>query len=90
MASEYGEFSKEDRDAQQNRRAERLPIRTAEIEELRNLGYRVEMLTPYQFRVNGFFDLYPIHHRWHNTITGSRGEYHPFYLKGQIKRVINK
>lgn len=61
------------RQDQQARRAERLPVRTDEIFALRNEGYKVEQLTPYQFRINGVLDLYPIHNRWHHINTGQRG-----------------
>ncbi len=64
---------KEYREAQQLRRKERLPVRQQEIEALSELGYEVKRLTDYQYRINGFIDLYPIHNRWHNLKTGKRG-----------------
>jgi hypothetical protein len=64
---------KEMREAQQKRRADRLPVRQAEIEKLTNEGYEVKMLTDYQYRINGEYDLYPIHNRWHHLPTNKRG-----------------
>jgi hypothetical protein len=63
------------RKEQQERRAARLPVRTAEIERLSTAGYRVRRLTDYQFRVEEKLDLYPIHRRYHNIETGRRGQY---------------
>jgi len=65
---------KERREAQQQRRAERLPRRQLEIEMLFP-EYQVQKLTPYQFRINGVIDLYPIHRNWHNIKTQKRGVY---------------
>lgn len=67
------EDMKDHRQAQQKRRAERLPIRQDEIESIE--GYEVKKLTDYQYRINGIFDLYPIHKRFHNIKTGKRGNY---------------
>lgn len=61
------------REDQQKRRAERLPVRQQEIESLANDGYDVKKLTDYQYRINGVYDLYPIHNRWHHLKTGKRG-----------------
>lgn len=73
MANEDGELFRQMREAQQARRAERLPGRQKEIEALSELGYDVKKLTNYQYRVNGIYDLYPIHNRWHNLKTNKRG-----------------
>jgi hypothetical protein len=72
------------RDAQQQRRRERLPIRQQEIESL--TGVEVKKLNEYQFRVNGKIDLYPIHHRYHILKSGKRGSYKP----GELQNVISK
>lgn len=64
---------KEYREAQQERRATRLPIRQQEIESLSDEGYNVIKLTDYQYRINGTYDLYPIHNRWHHIKTNKRG-----------------
>lgn len=64
---------REMRDAQQQRRAERLPIRQKEIESLSELGYTVRKLTEWQYRINNTYDLYPIHNRWHHLKTNKRG-----------------
>lgn len=61
------------REAQKERRKERLPVRTEEILSLRDIGYTVEKKTDYQFRINGLIDVYPIHNRWHELSTNKRG-----------------
>jgi hypothetical protein len=61
------------KDEQKERRLERLPIRQDEIQSLSEVGYDVKKLTDYQYRINGVFDLYPIHNRWHNLKTNKRG-----------------
>lgn len=71
--SEMGDDMKEYRDAQQKRRAERLPIRQKQIEALSYIGYTVKKLTDFQYRINDTYDLYPIHNRWHNLKTNKRG-----------------
>jgi hypothetical protein len=63
------------REAQQARRARRLPDRTEEILRLRADNFSVKRLTDYQFRVDGRLDLYPIHRRYHDTKTNKRGTY---------------
>jgi hypothetical protein len=65
---------KEYKEAQQKRRAERLPVRQQEIEELTPY-YNVAKLTDYQYRINGILDLFPIHRRFHNIKTNKRGNY---------------
>lgn len=65
---------KDYREAQQKRRADRLPIRQQEIESLAP-AYDVKKLTNYQFRINGTLDLYPIHKNFHNIKTNKRGQY---------------
>lgn len=77
--NETTELWREYRRAQQQRRADRLPIRSAEIEDLSRPGYKVRKLTDYQFRVNGVLDLFPIHRRYHNIKTGRRGGYRGGY-----------
>lgn len=72
---DMGEIWKGHREAQRARRAERLPKRTEEIEGLRRSGFTVEPLTPYQFRIDGALDFYPIHRRYHVLATGRRGTY---------------
>lgn len=81
---------KDYREAQQERRAKRLPIRTDEILELRSFGYTVRKFTDYQYRVNDLVDLYPIHHRVHWLKANKWGEYRPFFLKEQIEKILNK
>lgn len=77
------------RDEQQLRRAKRLPIRQKEIEDLSALGYEVKKLNEgYCYRINGIYDIYPIHHRWHHLKSNNRGNYTPFKLEGFIKQKI--
>lgn len=71
--SQDAEDFKAMRDAQQQRRAKRLPIRQQQIEALAQYGYTVKKLTEWQYRINDTYDLYPIHNRWHNLKTGKRG-----------------
>lgn len=61
------------REAQQERRAYRLPIRQREIEALAGDGFLVVKKTDYQYRINDTYDLYPIHNRWHHLKSGKRG-----------------
>lgn len=75
---------KQYRQDQQDRRKERLPIRTAEILKLTEYSYKVEKLTDYQFRINETLDLYPIHNRFHNIKTGKRGGY------GDLHKMLQK
>ena len=65
---------REYRDSQQKRRAERLPIRQKEIEDL-SPEYEIKKITDYQYRINGIIDLYPIHRNWHNIKKNKRGTY---------------
>lgn len=67
------DFFHEYREAQQKRRAERLPVRQQEIESLVDEGYKVQKFTEFQYRINDTYDLYPIHNRWHNIKTNKRG-----------------
>lgn len=80
---------KEYREAQQKRRAERLPVRQAEIEALAEAGYAVKKLTDYQYRINDTYDLYPIHNRWHHLKSGKRGGARNLseFIKQQIKPI---
>ena len=69
MAEIYRDF----RDAQKERRADRLQKRTSIVLSLRSDGFIVKELTPYQFRVNGVLDIYPLHHRFHDIKRNRRG-----------------
>ena len=71
------------REAQQKRRAERLPIRQKEIESL-SPRHEVKKLTEYQYRINGILDLYPIHKNFHNIKTNKRGKYN------SVEEIIKK
>ena len=82
--SDYGEWCNDYKEAQQERRKERLPIRTDEILELETLGYEVKKFTDYQYRIQGTIDIYPIHRNWHNIKTNKRGN----YTAGKLKHFI--
>jgi hypothetical protein len=71
--SEDSDFYREHREAQQERRAKRVPIRTAEILAIKDKGFKIEQKTDYHFRVNDRLDLYPTHNCWHDTKTNRRG-----------------
>lgn len=71
--TESGEEWSQYKEEQKDRRQERLPIRQAEIESLAGLGYEVKKLTEYHYRINGEYDLYPIHNRWHRLKDNKRG-----------------
>lgn len=73
--SDAGEFHRQYRDEQQERRKKRLPINQQFIFDLGKLGYDVVKISDYQFRVNKKIDLYPIHRRYHNLETKRRGTY---------------
>lgn len=73
--SEESEMWREYKDQQKQRRAERLPARTDEINRLAEKGFDLKWLTTFQCRVNGVIDLYPIHNRYHFIKTGKRGSY---------------
>lgn len=63
------------KEAQKSRRETRLPIRRRQILGLRSKGFNVRELTPYQYRINGEIDVYPIHNKFHNLKSGRRGGY---------------
>jgi len=50
--------------AQKKRREERVIPRRRQILGLRRIGYEVVQLTPYQYRINGELDVYPVHNRF--------------------------
>lgn len=69
---------KDHRRDQQARRAKRLPVRQSIIEALIVIGYSVEKLTDYQYRITKpgslvKVDIYPIHWRYHNITENRRG-----------------
>ena len=84
--SEMGEFWKDYRDDQKDRRQKRLPEKTKEIYDLEQFGYVIEIKTEYQFRVNGAVDLFPIHKRYHDLRSNRRGNYRN--LKTFIKSIL--
>lgn len=86
--SEDGEFCRELREAQQERRRKRLPIRTDAIRSLAAEGFRIEEKTPYQFRIEGVLDVYPIHNRYHDLKRNRRGGYRD--VREFIHRFFNR
>jgi len=58
---------------QRTRRDKRLATRTAELLSLTKEGFLVQILTPYCIRVDEAIDCYPIHNRWHDIKTNTRG-----------------
>lgn len=78
--SEIGEMWEAHREEQKKLKAERLPVRSAEIAALAGEGFEVKMLTPYQFRIThpekrGVLDLFPTHGRYHCVRFNKRGGY---------------
>jgi len=73
--SDLGDNYRAMREAQKERRAERLPKRAAEILALADQGFSVECVTEYQYRINGRLDLYPTHNRYHDVLKNRRGGY---------------
>lgn len=84
MASDYGDLSHANREAQQERRAKRLPGRVEQLLDMKKEGFKIVELSPYQFRVNDVLDIYPIHHRYHDLKKNRRGGF------GYIPTFINK
>ena len=41
--------------------------------ELKRQGYTIEQKTICHFRINGVVDVFPIHNRWHDLRTNTRG-----------------
>lgn len=76
MSTDETEIWKEYRRAQRQRRRNRLSPRIDAIVALRAKGYDVQELNGgYQFRIDGALDLYPIHQRYHDLRTQTRGGY---------------
>ena len=73
--SDQAEYWKAIREQQQQDRAERREEGVAAIARLATLGFRVEAITPYQFRINGSLDVYPTNRRFHCLTDGERGTY---------------
>ena len=77
---------KEYKEAQRKRRAERVIIRRRQILGLRRLGYEVIQLTPYQYRINGEIDVYPVHNRFCKLCYRRWGNYKD--VEELVKRTI--
>lgn len=69
LSQTFGAFEAE----RKERRFDRLARRTAKIMELEAEGFRIEALSPYQFRINGVVDLYPLSGRFHILKENRRG-----------------
>jgi hypothetical protein len=63
----------EHRRQQKERRRIRLARRTNEIKELTRAGFDIREITPYQFRIDGRLDIFPVHNRFHDIKTDERG-----------------
>jgi hypothetical protein len=46
-----------------------------ELDTAKKAGFRIEEMTPYQFRINGRLDIYPIRRRYHDVKRDARGTY---------------
>ena len=74
--SDLGDEYRDRREAQKMRRIKRLPLRQDEILSLRKEGFSVlDKNGGYQFRINGYIDLFPIHQRYHDLRNNKRGSY---------------
>lgn len=49
-------------------------------ETLRRNGHKVHFFTPYQMRVDGILDIYPVNRRWHDIKRNERGEYNDLFI----------
>lgn len=45
------------------------------ILELQDYGYKIDRLTPYQWRINDRLDLFPTNRKYHDTFTNERGDW---------------
>lgn len=70
MSDEYWTAYQAD---QRARRQKRIPTRVQALMGLKASGYTVEALTAYCFRINGVLDVFPVHNRWHDLRTNTRG-----------------
>ena len=70
-------------------RARHLREQTEAILRLRDEGFRVEQLTPYQFRIHDVLDLYPTRQRYHDIVRNERGDYlDPLTIATRIVRAL--
>jgi hypothetical protein len=69
---------------QRKLKAERLGPRTKEIMALKELGYEVKQLTPYQFRISNQVDVYPVNNRYCKLCYNRWGSYR------NVKELITK
>ena len=86
--NEISEMWKDYRERQKERRQKRLPVRTKEIIDLRNKGFKIEQKSEYHFRINDILDVWPTHNRWHYLKENSRGGFG--HIRGLIERFTKK
>ena len=58
------------------------------IMALKDHGFKVERLTPFQFRINDQLDIYPTNKRWHDVIRKERGDYWQMTLIELCRRIF--
>lgn len=58
------------------------------ILSLTDHGFKVEQLSPYQFRINDQLDLYPTNKRYHDVIRGTRGDYWNITVLDICRRIL--
>ena len=57
------------------------------LERLENAGYKIKLLTPYQFRIEDKVDIYPTSKKYHVLKTGERGNY--YKLENFIRKKVS-
>lgn len=55
-------------------RAKRREPRVKKLMELKDLGFEIEQITGFHFRVNNRLDYFPTNDKYHDLVTGKRGE----------------
>lgn len=58
------------------------------IMSLAQYGFKVEELSPYQFRVNDQLDLYPTSKKYHDVMRGTRGDYWNITVLDICRRIL--
>lgn len=74
------------KEIQRDERAARRSDNTESLLALEGLGFQVQPLTEYHFRINGVLDLFPTNRRFHNLRTGQRGSYND--VKAFVKKTL--
>jgi hypothetical protein len=73
--SDVGEDYREMRKITYAQKTEQRERRTKDILALREAGFIIREITPYQFRVNERLDLFPTWGKWHDIKKNERGAY---------------